>query len=213
MRSPATSRLTANPDSRHVVTAASGYRKFRQRPWRSRTDSLLTVCSRPESRGSRPPTEALKLSLRPEPAQPAGSTTRRGVRGGQGEEPAWDRLPSPSAAGEGQGHTRSRSTSRGRAPQLPKRQPHRASATGMLRQRAPEASSLQDTETSGDKLLEVTGCGRVDSSRVPAARDSDVLVAALDRRSRAYRLASGAEGRNAHAGAAGQVMEGLDFAA
>ena len=45
MRSPATSRLTANPDSRHVVTAASGYRKFRQRPWRSRTDSLLTVCS------------------------------------------------------------------------------------------------------------------------------------------------------------------------
>lgn len=123
MRSPATSRLTANPDSRHVVTAASGYRKFRQRPWRSRTDSLLTVCSRPESRGSRPPTEALKLSLRPEPAQPAGSTTRRGVRGGQGEEPAWDRLPSPSAAGEGQGHTRSRSTSRGRAPQLPERQP------------------------------------------------------------------------------------------
>ena len=164
MRSPATSRLTANPDSRHVVTAASGYRKFRQRTWRSRTDSLLTVCSRPESRGSRPPTEALKLSLRPEPAQPAGSTTRRGVRGGQGEEPAWDRLPSPSAAGEGQGHTRSRSTSRGRAPQLPKRQPHRASATGMLRQRAPEASSLQDTETSGDKLLEVTGCCRVTSA-------------------------------------------------
>ena len=140
MRSPATSRLTANPDSRHVVTAASGYRKFRQRPWRSRTDSLLTVCSRPESRGSRPPTEALKLSLRPAPAQPAGSTTRRGVRGGQGEEPAWDRLPSPSAAGEGQGHTRSRSTSRGRAPQLPERQPHgphRASATGTRRQRAP----------------------------------------------------------------------------
>ena len=90
---------------------------------------------------------------------------------------------------------------------------HRASATGTLRQRAPEASSLQDTETSGDKLLEVTGCCRVDSSRVPAARDSDVLVAALDRRPRAYRLATGAEGQNAHAGAAGQVMECRDFAA